>query len=179
MGKTTNRETKENAGEVIVKKTEIGEGVFANREFKKGENVFEFKGEVVKGDDIPEIINPEDDRFMQIGEDLYIGRSGNTDDLFNHSCNPNSGMFFVKSEEGGGKRTRYFLRAIKNIKKDEEITWDYSTTMDEDGWEMDCLCGSKNCRHKIRDFKYLPKKVQDNYIRKGMVPSYIIEGLKE
>ncbi|MCX6814076.1 MAG: SET domain-containing protein-lysine N-methyltransferase [Candidatus Aenigmarchaeota archaeon] len=69
----------------------------------------------------------------------------------NHSCNPNTG---VKDDRE--------LFAIKNIKADEQITFDYSTVMDEDDWEMDCKCGSRNCRKRIRDFKYLPKSLQKN-----------------
>ena len=68
--------------------------------------------------------------------------------------------------------------SIKDIKKGEEITWDYSTTMDEDKWEMDCVCQSKNCRKRIKDFKYLPKEIQQKYIKLGIVPDYILENLK-
>lgn len=68
--------------------------------------------------------------------------------------------------------------ANKNFKAGEEITWDYSTTMDEDKWEMDCVCQSKNCRKRIKDFKYLPKEIQQKYIKLGIVPDYILENLK-
>ena len=70
------------------------------------------------------------------------------------------------------------LVAIMDIHEGEEITWDYSTTMNEDDWEMDCVCGSKNCRGRIRDFKYLPENVQQKYINLRIVPKYILENLK-
>ena len=111
-----------------------------------------------------------EDHYVQIDKNLYMGPSGGVDDFFNHSCNPNSGL---KIE---GKRV--ILVAIKNIKKNKEIMWDYSTTMDEDDWELDCTCGSKNCRKRIRDFKYLPKEIQQKYIKLGIVPKYIMENLK-
>jgi hypothetical protein len=44
--------------------------------------------------------------------------------------------------------------------------------MDEDEWEMDCKCKSKNCRKRIRDFKYLPKEIQEKYLRLGIIPKY-------
>lgn len=103
---------------------------------------------------------------MQIGKNVYMGPSGGLDDLVNHSCNPNSGLMIQ------GKRA--ILVAIKNIRKSEEITMDYSTTMDEDDWEMDCKCQSKNCRKRIRDFKYLPKETQQAYMVWGIVPKYIL-----
>jgi len=99
-----------------------------------------------------------------------MGPSGGLDDFFNHPCNPNSGL---KIQNG-----KAILVAIKNIKSGEEITWDYSTTMNEDDWEMDCVCGSKNCRGRIRDFKYLPENVQQKYINLRIVPKYILENLK-
>jgi len=50
--------------------------------------------------------------------------------------------------------------------------------MDEDDWELDCICESKNCRKKISDFKHLPKAIQQKYIKLGIVPKYILENLK-
>lgn len=144
-----------------------GKAVFANRDIKKGDFLIEFKGEKFKLSEIPKIVTPEDDRYVQVGRDLYFGPTGNFDDYTNHSCDPNCGLFFEKGHIN--------LRAIRDIKKDEEITWDYSTTMDEDLWEADCLCGSKNCRGRIRDFKWLPKSVKERYVKLGIVPDYIIE----
>ena len=44
--------------------------------------------------------------------------------------------------------------------------------MNEDNWEMNCKCGSKNCRKIIKNFKYLPKKIQQKYIKLKIVPDY-------
>jgi len=46
--------------------------------------------------------------------------------------------------------------------------------MAEDYWEMDCRCGAKNCRGKIRDFKYLPRDLQERYINLGIVPDFVL-----
>ncbi len=119
---------------LILGQSKSGKAVFANKDFKKGEEIIEFKGQPMKGNELPKLTSPEDDRYVQIGKDRYLGPSGDFDDFFNHSCDPNSGLKF-ESE-------RVILIAIKDIKKGEEITWDYSTTMDEDEWKMDCLCGS-------------------------------------
>ncbi len=96
-----------------------------------------------------------------------MGPSGWIDDFVNHSCNPNAGLKI--------ENRKATLVSIKNIKTGQEITWDYSTTMDEDDWEIDCTCGSKNCRKRITDFKYLPKEVRRKYVRIGVVPQYILE----
>lgn len=146
-----------------------GKGVFTNKSFRKGDEIIKFKGKLFTYPQLPEPYDEVEDHYVQVDKDLYLGPSGELDDFINHSCNPNSG---VKIE---GKRI--FLIAIKNFKKGEEIVWDYSTTMDEDDWEMDCTCQSKNCRKKIRDFKYLPKKIQQKYIKLRIVPRYILENL--
>ena len=157
-------------GALILGKSKLGMGVFANQAFRKGEEIIEFKGRLMKRRQLPEIVKPEDDRHLQIGKDAYLGSSGGYDDFFNHSCNPNSGVQVM------GKRA--FLIAIKNIRKGKEITFDYSTTIDEDTWAMDCACKSKNCRKRLRDFRYLPKRVQQRYIALGVIPKYVLENVK-
>jgi len=159
-------------GDLIVKEAKFGKGVFANRNFKKGEQISEFHGKVFSTKEVPTPYNEVEDHYVQVDEDLFMGPSGGLDDFFNHTCNPNAG---VKIKMG-----KMALIAITNIKKGKEITWDYSTTMDDpEGWTMDCACGSKNCRKKIGNFKDLPKKLQQKYIKLGIVPAFILENLKK
>ena len=142
--------------------TIMGKAVFTKRSYKKGEEIIEFTGDVIRYDNLPECY----DHYFQIDKHYYMGPSGTYDDFINHSCNPNAGLFF--------ERDRIILKAIKQIKEGEELFWDYSTTMDEDNWEMDCLCGSKHCRGRIRDFKYLPGQIQAKYLTLGIVPYYLV-----
>lgn len=144
----------------------LSKGIFASRNIKKGEEIIRFKGKLFTYQQLPTPYNKVEDHYVQIDKNLYMGPSGDYDDLFNHSCNPNSGLKI--------KNGKIILIAIKNIKKGEEITWDYSTTMDEDDWEMDCKCCSKKCRGRIRDFKYLSKKIQQKYTKLGIVPKFIL-----
>jgi hypothetical protein len=64
------------------------------------------------------------------------------------------------------------LVALRDIEAGEEVTWDYSTTMFEDDWEIECLCGAYNCRGRIREFRYLPDDIKRKYISFGIVPEY-------
>ena len=152
---------------LILKKSKNEKGVFANKSFKKNERIIEFAGKLLKFEQFPEYYTKFEDYCVQIGKNLYLGPSGSIDDFFNHSCSPNSGLI-VKDEKA-------FLIAIKKIKKGEEVTWDYSTTMDEDSWEIDCNCSDESCRKKIRDFKYLPKKIQQKYAKLEIVPEYLLK----
>lgn len=162
----------EKEADVFVAETENGRGVFAGRNFEKGETVIKFEGKLFTEDELPEPYNEVEDHYMQIGKGLYLGPSGKVDDFFNHSCDPNSGVRI------GGDNALLF--AVREIKKGEEITWDYSTTIvGEDDWALDCNCGSKNCRKKISDFKYLPADVREKYIALGIVPDYVIEDAKK
>jgi hypothetical protein len=86
------------------------------------------------------------------------------DDFVNHSCEPNAGLNIQGMD--------VVLLAIRDIEPDEEIYFDYSTTMDEDDFEMICHCKKPSCRKVIRDFKHLPADRKRFYLSKGVVPEY-------
>lgn len=153
------------------KNTLSGKGVFSKKAIKNEEIILQFGGKLMTYQDFPAQYTKFEDHCVQIDDNLYLGPSGDIDDLFNHSCDPNAGLKI------SGLRVK--LMALKDISSHEEITWDYSTTMDEDFWEMDCMCEAKKCRKKIRDFKHLPADIQNYYISLGVVPEYIIKKIKK
>jgi SET domain-containing protein len=153
----------------VVKKTKNGRGVFANRNFLKGETILTFGGEILDWNEI-DFNSYEDKHCLQIGEKTYLGPSGNLDDFVNHSCAPNSGVKTINR--------KLALVAIRNIKRNEEIAWDYSTCIDEAGWKMTCWCGDKHCRKIIESFKYLPKKTQKKYLKLSVVAEFIKNKMK-
>lgn len=145
-------------------------GVFAKRDFRKGEFILEFRGKIYSRKDNPRGFNAKVNHYMQVGPDAYIGPVQTVDNYVNHSCNPNAR---IKIESAPG------LFAIRKIKKGEEITFDYSTTMIEEDWEIRCNCGSKVCRGKIQDFRYLPKAFQKKYIQLDAVPNFVLKNIKK
>jgi hypothetical protein len=142
-----------------VQNCQTGRGVFATDTIPTGSLIMNYTGPLLKYADTSATT-----LALQIGPDLYIGESGQADDFVNHSCDPNSGLRI------NGTDVR--LIAIREIKTAEQITFDYSTTMDEDDFEFDCLCGSPKCRGKIRDFKHLPTALRTHYASLGVVPVY-------
>ena len=152
---------------LIISQSKNGKGVFTNENFKFGEVITTFHGKILYFNEI--ISNSqEDDHYIQIGNGIYL-EPNDFGYYINHSCYPNSGIRFNdKNIE---------LIAIRGINRTEEITLDYSTSMDEDYWEMDCNCGYENCRGRIRDFKYLPETIQQKYIKLGIVPEFILKKL--
>jgi len=61
----------------------------------------------------------------------------NTARLINHSCNPNC--------EVEGEGLKLWISSIREIKKDEELTYDYGFGYDQDYKQFPCKCGSINC----------------------------------
>lgn len=146
---------------MIVKKNKKGLGVYVAQPYKKGEMICEMKG---KKRSLGNLYYRKSHSRKMIDDPLQIGE-GKYVDLdkpylyFNHSCEPNAGI-----------KDKTALFALKNIKKGEEITFDYSTTMDE---SLECKCGSRKCRKVIIDFFYLPKNVQLYYYKQGALPDFI------
>jgi hypothetical protein len=118
---------------------------------------------------LPKPYTAENDYYLQIGENLFIGPSGWLDDYVNHSCEPNSGVKFDIDD--------IKLVAIVPIATGQEITFDYSTTMHNFDWEMNCACGSKKCRQRVKNFEELHADIQAKYIKLGIIPDYILNSL--
>jgi hypothetical protein len=61
----------------------------------------------------------------------------NTARLINHSCDPNCETDIIKG--------KIWIIAAEDIKKGEELTYDYAFAFDEDYDEHTCKCGAKKC----------------------------------
>jgi len=149
--------------DLIVRKNRHGDGVYAGRLLKKGEKIFVLNGKRRTLKDLyanPKRAAEEIDYPLQIGKKLYL-ELDNPSVYFNHSCSPNSGV-----------RNRSGLFALRDIKPGEEITYDYSTTIDE---SFKCQCGSKKCRRVLVDFFGLPRLLQKRYVAQGAVPKFILK----
>jgi len=151
------------------KNCEHGRGVYTKEPFRLGDEILEFKGPAVTIEDLPRPYTAENDYYLQIGENLFLGPSGELDDYVNHSCEPNCG---VKFNTDGIK-----LVAIAPIAAGHQITFDYSTTMHNFDWEMNCGCGSNTCRQQVKNFVELPAEIQARYIKLGIVPDFILKNL--
>ncbi len=139
---------------------DVGLGVFANRDLRKGEKILAFGGPII---DFAETKRrgPWECMPLQIGQDRYYDTR--PPGIFvNHSCDPNSGI-----------RNDRDLVALRDIKPREEIRFDDSTTMEEQSFTMRCLCGAPSCRHVIADFSTLPGQVQNRYLSESVVMGFI------
>jgi uncharacterized protein len=143
----------------------FGRGLFAAQPFEPGQPILVFTGPVL--DHAQVLALGEDQAYtLQIGPDQYLdtmppGR------YTNHSCDPNAGIANDR-----------MLIAIRPILAGEEIQFDYSTTMSEDHWTMDCRCGEPFCRRVILDFHHLPPITQNRYLQLGIVQQFIVDEVR-
>lgn len=166
------------AQDLIIKKSKVHrKGVFANRDFKKGETVLHFEGDLYDAKEVPDQpYDLENDRYIQVSETKFVGpfRDGRDPDFqlpdnwVNHSCDPNC---LTVSESN----FKLKLVARREIKKGEEITQDYSTAMIFDSWTIKCNCGSPKCRKIITEFRSLPKTLRKQYIKERGIPTYFLK----
>tara|TARA_B100001248_G_C27012940_1_gene288489 strand:+ start:63 stop:518 length:456 start_codon:yes stop_codon:yes gene_type:complete len=126
-----------------IKKSKIDKnGLYANRDIKKGTKIIEYKGKIIS------VKQSETDPKFDNGRAIYLFNLNkkydldgdfkfNTARLINHSCNPNCEVF--------GTGLKVFVYAMKNIKKGDELSYDYGFSYDSDYKQFPCKCRSKNC----------------------------------
>jgi uncharacterized protein len=154
----------------IVQSSSIqGKGLFAIEPIRKGEIVCIKGGYVLDRrtlHTVSAVLGPAE---IQIAEDLFIGplseaeREGSM--IFsNHSCEPNISV-----------QGQIVFVALREIEAGEELTHDWATT-DDDTYEMECNCGSKNCRKVISGQDWRRKDLQERYV--GYMSWYLEEKIK-
>ena len=131
-----------------------GRGIFAKRKIDKGELVIAYGGHVMTTEEFYKL--PEDLIHFpsQIHDNLFLGlkKVEECEDAYflNHSCNPNLGI-----------KGQIFMVALRNIEKDEELTFDYGMEWypekidlpgDKKRFDrMTCHCGSEICRGVVTE----------------------------
>jgi SET domain-containing protein len=100
-----------------------GKGVFTKENILRGTRLAIFGGTLMPINEIRKLPENLKEYTMQIEERFVLGPPQNATepdetDFFNHSCEPNSGF-----------KGQMFLVAMRDIKKNEEITFDYAATL--------------------------------------------------
>ncbi len=125
--------------DVVVKDSKIeGKGVFAARDFKKGEVVIDWSAcsDVLTKEQMKKVPEHKKRYVSYLGKGKYVFFKS-PGKYVNHSCDSNT-----KAINGCDV-------AVMDIKKGEEITADYVREK-VPGLNMKCKCGSKKCRGIIK-----------------------------
>ena len=136
----------------LQKKSKIhGVGIIASENIKKGTKIIEYIGE--------KVTKKEGDRRSEKRIRNYLGKKNqgsvyvfelnkkydidgspkyNKARYINHSCSPNCEVDILKGQ--------IWIVAIKNIKKEDELSYDYGYPFEKEDYEDHvCKCGSNNC----------------------------------
>ena len=117
-------------------------GLYASKDIKKGTKIINYVGKIItkkETDTNPKFDNEKAIYLYNLNSkyDLDGDFKYNTARLINHSCDPNC--------EVDGKGLKLWISAIKDIKKGDELTYDYGFSFDKDYRQFPCKCASKYC----------------------------------
>ena len=127
-----------------IRKSNIdNKGLIAAKNIKKGTRIIEYKGKLIskkESEENPKFDNEKRIYIFEINKkyDLDGDFKFNKARLINHSCSPNCEVL----DEG---ESEIWITAIRNIKKNEELSYDYGFSFDEDFKNYPCKCNSLNC----------------------------------
>ncbi len=111
-----------------VGRSRTGLGLFATEPIKKRTIIAEYKGRRITNAEADEL-EARDNRYMyEINSRWTVDGSSrsNIARYANHSCRPNAESDVIKGKRARGRKGgMVILRAIKNIKPGDEITYDY------------------------------------------------------
>ncbi len=125
-----------------------GRGVFTSRNLRLGSKIIEYRGELIdkeesnrRGNELFETSQHTGGASVYIFDldethDLDGDKEWNPARLINHTCEPNAEMI---DEDG-----RLYLYALSDIRKGEEISFDYGYDI-EHFLDHTCRCGKPSC----------------------------------
>ena len=126
-----------------IKKSNIdNKGLYASKKIKANKIVIHYKGKLVTKKEVEKNPKFDNDKAIYLFNlnnryDLDGDFSYNTARLINHSCSPNC--------EVDGKGLKLWIYALQDIKKGEELSYDYGFGYDENYKDFVCKCRAKNC----------------------------------
>jgi SET domain-containing protein len=129
-----------------------GRGAFAIATIRKGQRVDEYLGQRITHEEADRRYDDDQGRhhtflFVLDDDTVLDARYGGSDARFiNHSCDPNCETVI--------ERGHIYIKAMKTIQPETELTYDYRYEWQDDHGPEDvrtylCRCGSKKCRGTI------------------------------
>jgi len=146
----------ENSKVAVRDDQELGRGVFAKEDIKKGEFIGGLYGAFHEAQNCMSLPEECRDHVMQNAEHYWRGNETPQEAVqyLNHSCDPNTGV-----------QGLYDFVAMRDIKAGEQLTTDYAM-QDDSNWVVpggECLCGAESCRGDILPYRNLPQEEKNRY----------------
>ena len=126
-----------------IKQSKIdNKGLYANCDIKDRTKIIEYKGKIVSKKYVENNSKFDNEKAIYLFNinkkyDLDGDFKYNTARLINHSCDPNCEVY--------GTGLKVWVYAIRDIRKGEELSYDYGFGFDQDYKDFPCRCGSSNC----------------------------------
>ncbi len=126
----------------VIKSNIHHQGLSAARDIKVGERIIEYVGKKISN---KQAEKDEKYRFdvtylFTLNEKYVLDGDFkfNTARLINHSCDPNCEVL-------DSSKTKIWITAMRDIKKGEELSYDYGFSYDCNYKDHKCKCGSSKC----------------------------------
>jgi SET domain-containing protein len=126
-----------------IKKSNIdNKGLYAAKDIKAGTKIIYYKGKIITKKETEKNPKYDNDKAIYLFNlnsryDMDGDFKYNDARLINHTCNPNC--------EVAGKGLKLWIFALRDIKKGEELSYDYGFGFDENYKDFVCRCGASNC----------------------------------
>jgi len=139
-----------------------GRGVYSTKKIKKDDCIVEYIGQRISWKEAlkrhpHDPLQPFHTFYFSLtnGKVIDGNVNGNVAKWINHSCKPNCE---AKEFKDKNNKLRVFIFAKRNIKKEEELFYDYGLELDADHTNEEklnykCLCGKKTCRKTMLAIK--------------------------
>ncbi len=128
-------------------------GVFCRKRIAKDEIIVLWGGKIVPAAELDRDAPNFTQEMLQIEDDFFLYTPvDEPSDCFNHSCDPNAGM-----------TGQIGLIAMRDIEVGEEVCFDYAMCDGSNYDEFDCVCGSRNCRGRIKGDDWKRPELWERY----------------
>ncbi len=142
---------------IVTRRSPIhGNGVFAAADIPSGTRLIQYKGQLLTHAQSDRLYPGSADTghtfLFSLNDDYVIdaNRDGNSARWINHSCAPNCEAVVDEHAGGDARRDRVFIESIRDLRKGEELTYNYGIVLEQPHtpalkriWA--CRCGAPQC----------------------------------
>jgi SET domain-containing protein len=137
---------------LLIRRSKIhADGCYTTAPIKKYSRIIEYTGQRLTPEEADALYDNSPRTYLfGLSDGKYVIDGDGVAAFINHSCTPN-----CEPEEIKGK---VYIKAIQNIKAEEELTYDYNLYDGDPNDPALCFCGTRNCRGSMYSEEELAKR---------------------